>query len=446
MLTNSAREQAYRTAAVLADQVESILKSNDQKEASLTASLKENYISKAKAVAYILDKNPEIELNIAEQIRIAKLMSIDEIHIFDESGTIYAGTVPVYYGYSFDSGEQMAFFKPMLENKALSMCQDVTPNTAEGKSMMYAICWNDFGTKMIQIGIEPVRLLEELRTNQISQVIADFPAYEGIEIIVADSGTCEVVGSTEPKEIGRSLKELGISVEEVDQYHQAEFSAVVNRVPCYCILSQADEYLITVAQKKADVHRDIPVVLMTMFLYLLLAAGVICFVIWKTARMIINEQKTIALEAMRRNGVMEPRNLEEQAQLLIGKDIYDKLIKGYTEKQWGRKCEDLPAFIIKRLPVRFVFDNNYFNDIYQGIPIGGYNRLIEGLLAGIETKVNTDFFSERNYWSDIADKIVFTGKLDEYYDYCFGKLNYRTVRFEHEIMSVPNYQGNAVGH
>ena len=153
VLTNSAREQAYRTAAVLADQVESILKSNDQKEASLTASLKENYISKAKAVAYILDKNPEIELNIAEQIRIAKLMSIDEIHIFDESGTIYAGTVPVYYGYSFDSGEQMAFFKPMLENKALSMCQDVTPNTAEGKSMMYAICWNDFGSKMIQIGI-----------------------------------------------------------------------------------------------------------------------------------------------------------------------------------------------------------------------------------------------------------------------------------------------------
>jgi UDP-galactopyranose mutase len=162
------------------------------------------------------------------------------------------------------------------------------------------------------------------------------------------------------------------------------------------------------------------------------------------AQEIINEQKTIALEAMRRNGVMEPRNLEEQAQLLIGKDIYDKLIKGYTEKQWGRKCEDLPAFIIKRLPVRFVFDNNYFNDIYQGIPIGGYNRLIEGLLAGIETKVNTDFFSERTYWSDLADKIVFTGKLDEYYDYCFGKLNYRTVRFEHEIMSVPNYQGNAV--
>lgn len=162
------------------------------------------------------------------------------------------------------------------------------------------------------------------------------------------------------------------------------------------------------------------------------------------AQEIINEQKSIALESMRRNDIKEPRNLEEQAQLLIGKDIYNKLIKGYTEKQWGRKCKDLPAFIIKRLPVRFVFDNNYFNDIYQGIPIGGYNRIIEGLLSGIETKVNTDFFSNRNYWCGLADKIVFTGKLDEFYDYCFGKLNYRTVRFEHEIMNVPNYQGNAV--
>lgn len=162
------------------------------------------------------------------------------------------------------------------------------------------------------------------------------------------------------------------------------------------------------------------------------------------AQEIINEQKSIALESMRRNDIKEPRNLEEQAQLLIGKDIYNKLIKGYTEKQWGRKCKDLPAFIIKRLPVRFVFDNNYFNDIYQGIPIGGYNKIIEGLLLGIETKVNTDFFSNRNYLCGLADKIVFTGKLDEFYDYCFGKLNYRTVRFEHEIMNVPNYQGNAV--
>ena len=140
----------------------------------------------------------------------------------------------------------------------------------------------------------------------------------------------------------------------------------------------------------------------------------------------------------------EPHNLEEQAMLLVGKDIYEKLIKGYTEKQWGRKCTELPAFIIKRLPVRLVFDNNYFNDKYQGIPVGGYNKLIDGLLEGIETQTNVDFFENREHWEGIADKIVFTGKIDEFYGYQFGKLNYRTVRFEQEIIDKPNYQGNAV--
>ena len=143
-------------------------------------------------------------------------------------------------------------------------------------------------------------------------------------------------------------------------------------------------------------------------------------------------------------GIEEPKNLEEQAISLVGRDIYEKLIKGYTEKQWGRDCKDLPAFIIRRLPVRMVYDNNYFNDAYQGIPIGGYNRLIEGLLKGVDTLINTDFFANREKWESIADKIVFTGKIDEYYDYRFGKLDYRTVRFETETIDTANYQGNAV--
>lgn len=158
----------------------------------------------------------------------------------------------------------------------------------------------------------------------------------------------------------------------------------------------------------------------------------------------IEEQKAEVTARMRNDGVTIPRNLEEQAQMLIGKDIYEQLIKGYTEKQWGRKCTELPAFIIKRLPVRLVFDNNYFNDKYQGIPIGGYNKLIEGLLDGIETKIEVDFFANRSYWEGLANKIVFTGKIDEYYNYRFGKLEYRTVRFEEEIQDMPNYQGNAV--
>ena len=163
----------------------------------------------------------------------------------------------------------------------------------------------------------------------------------------------------------------------------------------------------------------------------------------------IDEQKAAYSEELRvkneEQGLPnEPHNLEEQAMLLVGKDIYEKLIKGYTEKQWGRMCTELPAFIIKRLPVRLVFDNNYFNDKYQGIPVGGYNKLIGGLLEGIETKTDVDFFENRAYWEGIADKIVFTGKIDEFYGYQFGKLNYRTVRFEQEIIDKPNYQGNAV--
>ncbi len=158
----------------------------------------------------------------------------------------------------------------------------------------------------------------------------------------------------------------------------------------------------------------------------------------------IEEQKAEAVKKMLEEGIHEPRNLEEQAITLIGKDIYEKLIKGYTEKQWGRKCTDLPAFIIKRLPVRFVYDNNYFNDKYQGIPVGGYNKLIDGLLDGIEVRTGVDFFENRSYWESIAEKIVFTGKIDEFYDYRFGKLEYRTVRFEEEILDCSNYQGNAV--
>lgn len=162
------------------------------------------------------------------------------------------------------------------------------------------------------------------------------------------------------------------------------------------------------------------------------------------ARKKIEEQRADVVAAMRIAGIQEPRNLEEQALLLVGRDIYEKLIKGYTEKQWGRKCTELPAFIIKRLPLRFVFDNNYFNDSYQGVPKGGYNRLIQGLLAGIETRIETNFFTDRTLWENIAEKIVFTGKIDEFYNYKYGYLEYRTVSFEQETLNTPNWQGNAV--
>lgn len=149
-------------------------------------------------------------------------------------------------------------------------------------------------------------------------------------------------------------------------------------------------------------------------------------------------------EQVKASGIKDPKNLEEQAISLVGIDIYEKLIKGYTEKQWGRKATELPAFIIKRLPVRFTYDNNYFNDKYQGIPIGGYNKLIEGLLDGIEVRLEIDFFAQREEFTQIADKIVFTGKIDEFYNNQFGSLEYRSLKFETKTLDQANFQGNAV--
>ena len=157
----------------------------------------------------------------------------------------------------------------------------------------------------------------------------------------------------------------------------------------------------------------------------------------------IEEQKKDAIEAMNAEGVTEPRNLEEQAITLVGKDIFEKLVKGYTEKQWGRKCSELPAFIIKRLPVRLTFDNNYFNALYQGIPIGGYTKLVNNMLEGIPVQLGTDYLSDKEKWDSMADRVVYTGPIDAYFGYEKGYLEYRSVRFETELLDQPNFQGNA---
>ncbi len=156
------------------------------------------------------------------------------------------------------------------------------------------------------------------------------------------------------------------------------------------------------------------------------------------------EAKTKIQQQIADAGITEPKNLEEQAISLVGRDIYEKLVKGYTEKQWGRRATELPSFIIKRLPVRFVYYNNYFNDLYQGIPIGGYTKLVENMLEGIEVQLDTDYFARKDEFDAMGDKIVFTGMIDEYFNYCYGELEYRSLRFETEKLEVENYQGNAV--
>ena len=157
-----------------------------------------------------------------------------------------------------------------------------------------------------------------------------------------------------------------------------------------------------------------------------------------------DEAREKIAEQKRESGIVEPQNLEEQAISLVGTDIYEKLVKGYTEKQWGRPCAELPAFIIKRLPVRFTYDNNYFNALYQGIPTEGYTKMVEKMLSGIEVRLGVDYLSEREEYKNIASKTVYTGAIDAYFDYCYGALNYRSIRFETEIMDADNYQGNAV--
>lgn len=155
------------------------------------------------------------------------------------------------------------------------------------------------------------------------------------------------------------------------------------------------------------------------------------------------EEATAKIEEQRKEMLGEPKNLEEQAISLVGRDIYEKLIKGYTEKQWGRDCKDLPSFIIKRLPVRLTFDNNYFNALYQGIPVGGYTKMIENILDGIEVRLGEDYLKNKAQWDGMAKKVVYTGPIDAYFDYCLGTLEYRSVRFETELLDTPNFQGNA---
>lgn len=197
-------KNAQTTSNVLLDRVIAVIDKNESSESEFVKSLKDDYIVRAKAISYIADAKPEVEYNIDELQKIASLMSVDEIHFIDDTGTIYSGSIPKYFGYSFDSGEQMAFFKQMLNNKDLTLCQDVTPNTAEAKEMMYAITWNESKTHMVQAEITPKRLLKELKRSQISNVVADMPVYKGMEIYVVDAKTKKILGATDASWVGNT--------------------------------------------------------------------------------------------------------------------------------------------------------------------------------------------------------------------------------------------------
>jgi diguanylate cyclase (GGDEF)-like protein len=279
-------KNVYQISKVLLDQAVDIIEKNQKNEDDMIQSLKEDYIVRAKAVSYIIDAKPEAEKNITELKKIADLMSIDEIHIFDKKGKIYSGTEPKYYGYSFDSGEQMAYFKPMLKNKKLTMCQDVTPNTSEGKKMMYALVWNEAGDRMIQVGIEPVRLLQEVKQNEADAVVANMPVYKGMSLYVTDKKSGKIYGATDSKKIGKTLDDIGLSRQRKKIAKENLVSGIVrvDGEKSFYIIKKTKKYIVGVTFEIASDNASNMIALLIMVVYLSIAAGVILLVISRLSK------------------------------------------------------------------------------------------------------------------------------------------------------------------
>lgn len=268
------------TSQVLLDRVVSIIDKNETSEAQLIDSLKDDYIVRAKAVSYIIDAKPEVEYDVDELQKIAKLISVDEIHIFNEKGVIYSGSIPKYYGYSFDSGEQISYFKDMLKDKNLSMCQDVTPNTSEAKEMMYAITWNESKSKMIQVGISPKRLLKELKQNEISKVVANMPVYDGMELIVADRTTNVIEGATDSEKLGMTMQEIGIKIPELSDT-PLEIYATINGKNERCMLRQHENFIVAVTMENTFYHEGNTIAIIIVGVYLAIASCCMIFLLSK---------------------------------------------------------------------------------------------------------------------------------------------------------------------
>ena len=281
ILNNVNSRNTYQTSQVLLDRVINVLDRNTQSEEELINSLKDDYIVRAKAVAYIIDAKPEAEKDVDELRKIANLMSVDEVHLFDKDGAIYSGSVPKYYGYNFDSGEQLEYFKPMLTDKTLTMCQDVTPNTSEGKEMMYAITWNEAGTRMVQVGIKPVRLLEEVKQNEVSSVVENMPVYEGMSILVADTKTGEIYGATDTDKIGKTLEDIGVDTRDSNLAKIASMKVYVDGKKQKCILRQDDKYVVGVLITSTFNFQNTIIAMLIVGVYLSLATACMIYMLWR---------------------------------------------------------------------------------------------------------------------------------------------------------------------
>ena len=273
-----------KTTKVLLNQVVDIIKKNQKNEDEMMNSLKEDYIVRAKAVSYMIDAKPEAEKNKKELQKIADLMSIDEIHLFDKTGKIYSGTIAKYYGYSFDSGKQLAYFKPMLKNKKMAMCQDVTPNTSEKKEMMYAIIWNESGDRMIQVGIKPIRLLEEVKQNEVDSVISNMPVYKGISIYVADKDSGKIYGATNKKQIGKTLDQIGIKKRNIDKQKMFIDTIRVDGKKSKCIMKHTGKYVVGVTFAIESDNTSNLIALMIVAVYLVIESAFILVMVSRLSK------------------------------------------------------------------------------------------------------------------------------------------------------------------
>lgn len=268
------------TSLLLLDRVMNVIENNELNEKALIDSLKEDYIVRAKTVAYIIDAKPEAEHNVEELNKIASLVSVDEIHLLNKKGVIYSGTTPKYWGYSFSSGEQIGFFKPMLKDKSLTLCQDVTPNTSEKKKMMYAMTWDETGTRLVEVGIAPVRLLNELKQNEVSEVVSRMPVYEGMQIFVANRDTGEIYGATDKEKIGKKLDDIGI-IRKNDPNDLHKGTAYIDGEAYKVSFRFSGPYTIGVAWSAAATAKNNALALMVVGGYLALAALIIIYMLTK---------------------------------------------------------------------------------------------------------------------------------------------------------------------
>lgn len=289
IVVNSNKRNSDSKSLIMMDRIISVINQNEEAEDELIRSLKEDYIVRAHAVAYFLSNNPEAADSLHELTKLAKLISVDEIHLFDEAGTIFSGTMPKYYGLNIEAGSQISFFRPMLENRMLEMCQDVTPNTAESKSMMYAMVWNEEGTMMVQVGIEPVRLLERSKDKDISQAVKNIPVTDGVQIFVADKDSRVVLGATDDGVIGKTLDDIGFAKANKNADEAEFYTEVITSVPSYCTVKESGSRIVLISNSITNVNKGLSTSLLIVFVYL-------CIVFVASSLFIINISKSAKSE------------------------------------------------------------------------------------------------------------------------------------------------------